>query len=373
MEATATAEASVAAKAGQGPRWRDPVFIAGPSRSGTAMMSRLLRSHPMIGLARETHYFEDLRPRTGNRPLAALSPAQRDRALDYFCGLSDRAYGKHGDPRRGWLDRETLLAQAAEYGDDLDALFEVFCKLSIERKDPEAVIWGEKTPRNVFRIDDILEAFPRARILCMVRDPRAAVASYRDWQYHQGDWGGREKDADFMAAVHADYRRAQLSYHIVISTLMWRGAANSALAGEARHGPERVMVLRYEDVVLDAPGVARRLCDWLGVPCDLDVLDVPLINSSGTGHQRGAGISREPMERWRGKLSPREIHVIQSVAGPAMDHFGYAKQDVAHGMLDLPRAFASVPLVAARAAWVNASRVGNVPAYAWRRFRAALR
>jgi hypothetical protein len=100
---------------------------------------------------------------------------------------------------------------------------------------------------------------------------------------------------------------------------------------------------------------------------------VPLINSSGAGHQRAAGISREPMERWRGKLTPREIHVIQSVAGPVMDRFGYAKQDVEHGVLDLPRAYAGVPLVALRAAWVNASRVGNVPAYAWRRFRAALR
>ena len=62
-------------------RWPGPVFVVGPSRSGTTMMQTVLSSHPRVALASETHYFDDLRPRIGGGPLAAMAPADRDRGL----------------------------------------------------------------------------------------------------------------------------------------------------------------------------------------------------------------------------------------------------------------------------------------------------
>ena len=76
--------------------WGDPIFIGGPSRSGTTMISQMLGAHPAIHVTRETHYFDDLRSKIRGESLAALEPAARDKALDYFRALSDRPYGLKG-------------------------------------------------------------------------------------------------------------------------------------------------------------------------------------------------------------------------------------------------------------------------------------
>lgn len=351
--------------------WRSPIFVVGPSRSGTTMLSKMLGRHSLVEMAPETHFFDDLRPRLRGDRLAGLEPAALAAAVDHFRALTHRAYGKRGDPERGWLTREALLARAEAGGGTPEALFAAYCQLHAEHHSPAAAVWGEKTPRNAFHIDEILAAFPDARVACMLRDPRACVASYRDWTY-QGDGSARDADPEFRAAAEADYRRAQLSYHVVIATLTWRATVNLMLDAAARHGPERVRVLRYEAVVADPEAALRGLAAWAGLDYEPDMLEVPLVNSS-YAPAAGGGVDARATARWRGKLSDREVNVIQRVAGPAMARAGYAPQPVRAGALDMARAYAGVPLVAARAVMVNRSRVANIPAYAWRRLRAAMK
>lgn len=355
-------------------RWPGPLFVVGPSRSGTTMMQTVLSSHPRVALASETHYFDDLRPRVGGGPLAAMAPADRDRCLDYFRALASRPYGKGGDPERSPLTRADLRAMAERFGGHADAVFEAFCRRRGAGRDPGqgTPIWGEKTPRHVFRLAEIFAAFPRAKALAMIRDPRAAVVSYRDWQYH-GGYGELETKPGFQAALEADYRRAQLSYHIVLSTLMWRATVNAALEAARRFGPERVRLLRYEDFVADPVAELAALCAWIGVDPDPAMLEVPLHNSSTAGFAPRAGISADPMERWRDRLNPRETGIIQRVAGRTLDRAGYAPVPGMGSALDLVSAYAELPGVVLRATRANRGRVGNLPAYAWRRLRAAVK
>lgn len=336
------------------------------------MLSTMLSRHPMIHLRGETHYFDDLRPRVGSKPLAAMTPNERAMVVDYFRSLSHRPYGKRGDPDRGWLTREALLAEAAAYGEGADAAFMAFCLLCAGRFGKHPTIWGEKTPRNVFRIDDIVAAFPRAKVICMVRDPRATVVSYRDWVQKKIADSELARDADFVAAYAEDHLRKQSSYNIVLAVAMWRAAVNAAAAAAARHGPERVRVLRYEDVVADPQAALSDLCGWLGVDYHREMLEVDLANSS-YGGARGAGVSASPVDRWREKLSARETGVIQSVAGDAMRRYGYAALPVRLGVLELAQAYLAAPFAAVRAARANKARIASLPLYVWRRMRSAVR
>jgi hypothetical protein len=134
-----------------------------------------------------------------------------------------------------------------------------------------------------------------------------------------------------------------------------------------------VRVVRYEDVVADPEGALRGIADWIGVGFDPAMLEVALVNSSGSAFAAKAGVSADPLERWRAKLSDGEVHVIQRVAAGPMARLGYAPQPVQAGALALPRAWAGVPFAAVRAVRANSGRAGNVPAYIWRRIRAAMR
>jgi len=350
--------------------WKPPLFIVGASRSGTAMLRSILLRNPEISLAGETHYFDDLRPRMIGKSIREMSVDERNACADYFRALTVRPYGKQGDPEQSWLSREELLKTAEEIGDTSDSIFEAYCKLFSIREG--GVIWGEKTPRHIFRINEILELFPQARVVCMVRDPRAVVASYRDWQ-QQGGLASSEHDTDYQKAIQADQDRAKKSYHIVLASLMWRAAANAAVGAQNKHSTDRVRIVKYEDVINAPEPTLAKMSDWLGISFDTKMLNIPLHNSSAMEFDEQAGISKAPQKRWRNVLSDREIGIIQNVSGSALENAGFQKLNVKTGMFDMPLAYASLPVSVIRAARANSSRFDSLPKYAIRRIKAVLK
>ena len=155
------------------------IFVVGASRSGTNLMRALLNAHSTLWISAETHYFDDLRPRLPRNGTEPLAGEDRERCERYFLSLSHRAFGQAGDPEESRFERDELRTLAAELGGSGDAYFEALCRLRAQRHGRER--WGEKTPRHVYRIDDLLSAYPDAKVVCLVRDPRAVVASYKDW------------------------------------------------------------------------------------------------------------------------------------------------------------------------------------------------
>ncbi|GIT93275.1 hypothetical protein JANAI61_37330 [Jannaschia sp. AI_61] len=334
------------------------------------MVRSILNRAPEIQLAGETHFFDDLRPRFKGRALESLTPEEQARAADYFRAQSVRPYGVRANPDESPLSREDLLAPARSANQGVDGVFEAYCRWHMDSAG--ARIWGEKTPRHIFRIDDILAAYPTARVICTIRDPRAVVASYRDWQY-QGGLKKAEGNADYQAAIAEDHQRKKASYHIVIASLMWRAAARAAFAARARHSEDRVRVVRYEDVVARPADTVRPLADWLGVGYDDSLLDIPLHNSSATRFDAASGPSAAPNKRWMSVLSPKEIAIIQQVGGQALTAAGYEREPVKASLMDLVQAYGSVPGTVVRAAQANRSRYTSLPAYMARRLKAAIR
>jgi hypothetical protein len=347
--------------------WRGPLFIVGASRSGTTMLRSILNRSPNISLAGETHYFDDLRPRVIGKKLPEMTEAERNRCLDYFRSQSVRPYGTEGDPEQSPLSRSDLLAAAEELGDNADSVFQAYCQMRTRRNN---AIWGEKTPRHVFRIDDILSAFPSAKIICITRDPRGVVASYRDWKYQGGLT--TEGKPDYEEAIRRDHERKSASYNIVIASLMWRAAANAALKAANKYGVDRVRVVKYEEVTDDPEPILTSLTSWIGVEFGEAMLDIPVHNSSTIKFSASAGLSKAPQMRWRDALSENEIHVIQSVAGKTMTQLGYAPLDVKSNLSSVARAYASVPGAIIRAAKANRSRHNSLPKYIMRRLKAAI-
>ena len=136
----------------------EPIFVVGPSRGGTALMRSMLNNHADIFITGETHYFDDLRVKLAGLAQAPLGPAEARQCADYFRALAHRPYGHGGDAAAGWLAAEDLSAEAARCGAGADGYFEAFCRLSAAREGKPR--WGEKTPRHVYRIPDILRAIP---------------------------------------------------------------------------------------------------------------------------------------------------------------------------------------------------------------------
>jgi hypothetical protein len=345
------------------------IFVVGPSRSGTSMMRAILNGHSSVALAGETHYFDDLRVKLGDAARRPLDPDQRERCEDYFLRLSHRPYGHGGDPAQATIDRAELRARAAALGGTGDAHFEAYCRMVAERDG--ASIWGDKTPRHIFRIGEILGAYPAAKVVAMVRDPRSVVLSYRDWK-NQGGFDF-ERDPEHLETVRRDNERARRSYNPLVLSLLWRSQLQAAVSAADRFGPGRVRIVRYEDVVGDFERTIGGLAGWLGLPYEASMADVPMLNSSFNRFEPTAGVSSQSLERWRTALDRDEIGLIQSACGRLAARHGYEPEPVRARATVLAAQWATLPVSAARAVLVNRDRTGRVVPYVARRVQMAIR
>ena len=139
----------------------DEIFVVGASRSGTNLARALLNAHSALWVSAETHYFDDLRPRLPGSGTQPLQGEHRERCERYFLQLSHRAFGQGGEAESSRLDSDEMRALANELGGTGDAYFEALCRLRAAHHGRER--WGEKTPRHVYRIDELLSAFPEAK------------------------------------------------------------------------------------------------------------------------------------------------------------------------------------------------------------------
>ncbi len=137
-----------------------PLFVVGSGRSGTSLLRAMLNAHPNVHLTHEASFYLDLR----GGALAADGRAWFDR---YAQSFSFAFLGVARSAVTGPLD---ALAEPTRR----DAVAAVMRAAATARGKTR---FGDKTPAHAQQLTTILADFPDARIVQVVRDPRAVVAS----------------------------------------------------------------------------------------------------------------------------------------------------------------------------------------------------
>lgn len=333
-----------------------PVFVVGPSRSGTSITRVLCNQSSSLHIADETHFFEDLQVKLGANTL--LNEDQKKVCEDYFLALAHRPYGHDGNAKRTEISREFLTAEAKKYGENSLAYFMAYC--DIQATAHGKTRWGEKTPRHVFCIERIFQDFPKAQVICLVRDPRASILSYRDW-------------AKSEAMSDIERKRVIASYNIIVASLLWRTAVDTAQTAQKKWGQEKIYLLKYEDLIVQGKTEIERLMIWLNENSVGNIADIPLFNSSYERPREGSGLSNISLCRWRQNLTPAEIQTIEYYCGDALLQYGYEPVYPRRITLGVIRASAGFPWAVLRALIANRRRIQNIPSYLWQRSRALLK
>jgi hypothetical protein len=195
---------------------KGPIFVVGNSRSGTTMMGRVLGRHPIVFTLRETHFFEQLWSSADEErqivedeaiPLAArLVCIQRD------------GYLKQGDPNRFYGEAKGLISSMQHEGLTSAEVFRAF--LFLEANKNGKAIPCDQTPRNVFYLREILELFPEARVINLIRDPRSVLLSQkRKWKRR------------FLGAKNIPLKeafRSWVNYHPITISKLWNASVRAA-------------------------------------------------------------------------------------------------------------------------------------------------
>ena len=255
-----------------------PIFIVGSARSGTTVMRFCLNQHSRIYIPFETAFFRRV---YGDRRLV---PERRlARHADELVGQLFRSL----DPTRAEfmpLRAELAAKVAKEARSYRDVATIVFGELA-RRKGK--VRWGEKTPAHIFYLEQILELFPDARIICMERDARAVVASWM--------------------------RSRNLPTSLVLALAHYRSSARAA-----RRHADRLLRVRYEDFVNEPAAVLRRVCAYIDEEFEPRML-TPGVNGSSYREEASfdpdLGIERDGRDRWREVLTPADARFVEWATG----------------------------------------------------------
>jgi len=288
------------------------IFVTGASRSGTTMLARMLGAHSAIMTLNELHYFgslwdpDDADRRFSARELSELAAVLLARQNKGLWGERptevERAWGRRLVRRLPTADCTAAGLYAA-----------VLRRLS---EDARKTFACEQTPRNIFYASRLLELYPQARVVHIVRDPRAVLASQKN------RWRVRK-----LGAAHMPFRemlRSRVNYHPLTMSQLWNRATEQAQRLESH---PRVLLLRFEDLAEDPAAGARRLCAFLGLKYEPEMLEVPRWGSSNLEHSSSSlGVSRDVLEKWRGELSVGETLIGEKVCHRMMQRFGYTPE-----------------------------------------------
>jgi hypothetical protein len=289
------------------------IFVVGNSRSGTTMMGRILGGHPSVFTFKELHFFEQLwKPRTNPHILATEEAKQLVARL--FTIQRDGYYWQK-NPRRFFQEAEDIIKKLSDQVTP-PLVFAAF--LAYESHRHGKSIPCDQTPRNIYYLQEILELYPQAYVVNMIRDTRDVLLSQK-YRWRRRFLGGHFPLKEAF--------RGWSVYHPITLSMFWRSGIG---AGDRFAGHPRVFALRFEDL-LDAPEEhVHKLCAFMGLEFQLEMLQVPQVGSSHRPDRpEQLGVDFTVSGRWQhGGLSKTEIFICQKITKEGMERHGYALKPV---------------------------------------------
>jgi hypothetical protein len=272
--------------------WTGPLFIIGMPRSGTKLLRGLLEQHPRIRVPTiETDFFPFLERWVRERGSPADETAfarlfQELRSAPYFM---QRPASMATFSWREWQERCRGRYDAA-------GLFEGFIRYETGIGAQPGYIWGDKSPAYTRHVAMLLQHFPQARVVHIVRDVRDYCLSIRK-------------------AWNKDIRRAAFQWGRDV------GQAHRI----CQHHAQRCIEVRYEDLLQAPQRQMRRLSEFLQIDFSdsMTRLDRPVEAHRASGGAGRAEVVSGNSRKFVTGLSTREIRAIESLAWDTMQLMGY--------------------------------------------------
>lgn len=177
-------------------------------------------------------------------------------------------------------------------------------------------IWGDKNNFHISRIGDLLRLFPAARFLHIVRDGRDVACSYRNVM---------EKGSDSPYAPRLATSMTEIARE-------WSSNVGVAERALSILPPGQHATVTYENLTGHPDSTLEKICAWLELPFDPQMLDFHSINKayqlepSSTMDWKARTmkpVSKDTVGQYTTVLSGAEVEEFERVAGSVLLSIGY--------------------------------------------------
>ncbi|ACY97810.1 MULTISPECIES: sulfotransferase family protein [Thermomonospora] len=181
--------------------------------------------------------------------------------------------------------------------------------------------FADASPDLIYSADVLLDAFPDAQLLQVIRDGRDVVAGMLTderclaW-FKPGVANLEEVFPNPFLGVEdfTDRSRWPKAAMAVKCALRWRGSVRLSARLRAQVPEDQLLTVRYEDLISRPGQVVETLSEYLGAPIPKNAL---------TGLVRPGENGDGGVGAWRRRLTPKQLIQVERVAGKELQRLGY--------------------------------------------------
>lgn len=265
-----------------------PFFIGGCDRSGTTMLGALLGSHPECLCIPESQF---------KIPAYRIWQEQQESVdqVNLLKWISQQYSFKIWNVN---IDALSISEKFSTFQNTMDWVVSQYGQ-SLGRDHFHS--WVDHTPNNIQYGKMLLDMFPNAKIIHIVRDGRAVASSILDL-----DWGPNQIDKA------ANYWLKRLAFGFALELFCKK---------------DQVYRVRYEDVLLDTENTIKKICGFLGLQfysCMLNNngFQVPLFTACQHALV-GKPLDLTRVNSWKSSLLKRQIEIFEHIAGEMLLYLDY--------------------------------------------------
>jgi len=283
-----------------------PIFIIGNPRSGTTLLRLMLTCHPRIVIPPEAGFAIGLLGAHGG---FRGRPGELERFTADLAASAKFEHWKLSAPVLEGFLRDTV--RPSDYAGLVSGVYACYASVHQDGK-PR---WGDKNNFYLAHVETLASLFPGAVFLHIVRDGRDVACSYRS-----------------LADVKGKYAPT-LPSRVFDAMCEWNRNLARIRRAFARVGRDRVLELRYEDLVREPELTLRTVCDFLGedyspamLAYDRENRDRELEPREFDAWKRRnrEGIDPTAVGRWTRELSPGEAALAELTGRRMLVAYGYA-------------------------------------------------
>lgn len=231
------------------------LLVVGQRKSGTSMLANLLDGHPDLVMYPQEinlNYVFQKGPRTFREWSDLIPHFQASLTM------------QEATPNRDILSKvlfdkmsHAFKTIPMENASDMIEVFRTtYCQSVLEccdiKLDDSPRTWfGWKCVGSYPYYDLFFSQFFHGKILCIIRDPRGFYNSRRKSQLE------KRVPSRLQQAFHIGY--------LYRWTMDWKNTINQMLSAQEKYGKDRVMLIRYEDVVSSTQKTISEIFTWLGM------------------------------------------------------------------------------------------------------------
>ena len=258
-----------------------PIYVIGRQHCGNTMLAKVLgNADGLYARENEGNYF-DFR-----RDLGRDWPEDRGERVDRVLEIVHKNDTPPMPHESREEVREEVVRQLGESEDPEVGPDQIYrWSMAALARSQGARRWAQKATSYVFFVEDVLDLFPRARLVFLIRNPFDLSASKK----RRESWGG-----------------------VARNVWGWTRGVRLASRYEERF-PERFLVTRYEDLVLEPEETVREIFEFIGEEYTAKVLDIPHVNRSETPYNTSSsetGMDDSRVYYYRDELTAEEIGAV---------------------------------------------------------------